>query len=80
MTLLLADAVARFGHDVKVKLSDPSATGEREDQLRGPLENLLADINTIIGKAAEGVTAIGEVRLPDLMTRPDYAQGHSVLP
>jgi len=73
MTLTLADAVARFGHDVKAKLSDPSATGEREDQLRGPLENLLADINTVIGKAAEGVTAIGEVRLPDLMTRPDYA-------
>ena len=27
----------------------------------------------MIGKAAEGVKAVGEVRLPDLMTRPDYA-------
>ena len=69
----LVDAIARFGHDVKAKLNDPSATGEPEDQLRGPLENLMADINALIGKPAEGVTVIGEVRLPDLLTRPDYA-------
>ena len=73
MTTTLADAVASFGQDVRAKLNDPSATGEPEDQLRGPLENLIVDINAAIGKAAEGVTAIGEVRLPDLMTRPDYA-------
>ena len=41
--------------------------------LRGPFENLIGDINALIGKAAEGVKAIGEVRLPDLMTRPDFA-------
>jgi len=69
----LVDAVARFGDDVRAKLNDPSASGEPEDQLRGPLENLIADLNALIGKAAEGVKAIGEVRLPDLMTRPDYA-------
>ena len=73
MTKTLEDAVARFGADVLAKLNDPSATGEPEDQLRGPLENLIADINALIGKAGEEVKAIGEVRLPDLMTRPDYA-------
>jgi hypothetical protein len=73
MTKAFEDAVARFGAEVRAKLNDPSAIGEREDQLRGPLENLIADINALIGKAGEGIKAIGEVRLPDLMTRPDYA-------
>jgi hypothetical protein len=73
MAKTLEDAVARFGVDVRAKLNDPSATGEPEDQLRGPLENLIADINALLGKAGEGIKAIGEVRLPDLMTRPDYA-------
>ncbi len=73
MTTTLAAAVARFGQDVRDKLNDPAAAGEPEDQLRGPLENLMTDINARIGKQAEGVTAIGEVRLADFMTRPDYA-------
>ena len=73
MTKTFEDAVARFGDDVRAKLNDPSAIGEPEDQLRAPLENLIADINSLIGKAGERVKAIGEVRLPDLMTRPDYA-------
>ena len=73
MTKTLEDAVARFGAEVLAKLNDPSATGEPEDQLRGPLENLIVDINALIGKAGDGIKAIGEVRLPDLMTRPDYA-------
>ena len=58
---------------LRSKLNDPSATGEPEDQLRGPLENLIADLNRLIGRAAAGVTVIGEVRIPELMTRPDYA-------
>jgi hypothetical protein len=73
MAKTLEEAVARFGGDVRAKLNDPSAVGEPEDQLRGPLENLIADINALIGKAGGGIKAIGEVRLPDLMTRPDYA-------
>lgn len=71
MAITLAEAVSRFGETVRDKLDNPSATGEPDDQL--PLENLIADINALIGKAAEGVKAVGEVRLPDLMTRPDYA-------
>lgn len=37
----------------------------------GPFENLLADLNALIGSGAKGVTAVGETRLPDLMTRPE---------
>ena len=73
MTTTFDEAVARFGRDVRERLSDPSAVGEPEDQLRGPLETLIADLNVLIGSAADDVTMIGEVRLPDLMTRPDYA-------
>lgn len=73
MSRTLDDAVSRFGDDVRAKLTDTAASGEPEDQLRGPLENLIGDINKLLGSAAEGVNAVGEVRLPDLMTRPDYA-------
>src|SRR4051812_16798534 len=66
-------AVSRFGLAVRAKLNDVSAVGEPEDQLRGPFENLVANINALIGPAADGVVAVGETRLPDLMTRPDYA-------
>ena len=55
MTKTLEDAVGRFGADVLAKLNDPSATGEPEDQLRGPLENLIADLNALMGKAGEGI-------------------------
>ncbi len=64
---------SQFGKDVTARLNDPSVTGEPEDQLRGPLEALIAGINALIGKDADRVKVIGEVRLPDLMTRPDYA-------
>jgi hypothetical protein len=73
MATTLAEAVSRFGETVRAKLNDPSAIGEPEDQLRGPFENLLTHLNALIGGGAKGVTAVGETRLPDLMTRPDYA-------
>jgi hypothetical protein len=73
MTKTLGQAVSQFGQAVQAKLNDPSATGEPEDQLRGPLENLIADINVLIGAGADSVVIIGETRVPDLMTRPDYA-------
>lgn len=73
MTADLASRVSRFGRDVLAALNDPAATGEPEDQLRTPLVNLMKDINGLLGSAAEGVNAVGEVRLPELMTRPDYA-------
>jgi hypothetical protein len=73
MTATLADIISRFGKDVHAKLNDSFATGEPEDQLRAPFEALITGLNTLIGKEADKVKVIGEVRLPDLMTRPDYA-------
>jgi hypothetical protein len=40
----LADAVSRFGASLKPKLSGQGAVGAPEDQLRAPLEALIADI------------------------------------
>ena len=34
---------------------------------------MIAGLNSLIGKEADKVKVIGEVRLPGLMTRPDYA-------
>ena len=45
----LAEAVSRFGVAAKAKLNNAAATGQPEDQLRGPLENLIADICLLVG-------------------------------
>lgn len=69
----LKQAAARFGAEVKAKLANPSATGEREEQLRGPLEILFADLAELCGFNREWLTAVGESALSTLKTRPDYA-------
>lgn len=69
----LQSAVARFGAEAKRKLSSPAAAGEPEDQLRAPLESLLADLAALAGFADGTVVAVGESSLAALKTRPDYA-------
>ena len=69
----LAEAVARFGAALKPKLSSPAATGAPEDQLRAPLETLLADLAHLLLFKPGQVVAIGETTLAALHTRPDYA-------
>jgi hypothetical protein len=69
----LKQAIARFGADAKAKLSNPSATGEPEDQLRAPLERLLADLAELCGFQRQWLAAVGESALSALQTRPDYA-------
>jgi hypothetical protein len=71
--LSLSEAVSRFGAAAKAKLDNPAASGEPEDQLRAPLEALVADIGGLIGLAARESVLVGESSLADLMTRPDYA-------
>jgi hypothetical protein len=73
MKLTLDDAVAKFGATAKSKLSNPAVTGQPEDQLRAPLETLIADLCAVIGAAADGTVTVGETSLADLMTRPDYS-------
>jgi hypothetical protein len=73
MTSTLEEAVARFGKSARDKLNNPGATGQPEDQLRAPLETLVADLCALIGPSAEDVVLVGESALSELMTRPDYA-------
>jgi hypothetical protein len=69
----LQTAIARFGVDAKAKLSNPSATGEPEDQLRAPLEWLFRDLAKLCGFKDGLLSAVGETSLSSLKTRPDYA-------
>jgi hypothetical protein len=70
----LALAVSRFGRAAAAKLSGTAAVGGApEDQLRAPLEGLLADMAGVLGFRDGEVVAVGEATLADLGTRPDYA-------
>lgn len=73
MPSTLASAITRFGTDAKAKLTNVAISGEPEDQLRGPLEGLLADMAELSGFQRQAVVAVGESSLSDLKTRPDYA-------
>ena len=68
----LADAVAEFGKS-EAKLSNPSVTGEPEDQLRGPFEQLVRQMAALCGFAPGAVVTVGETSIAELRTRPDYA-------
>ena len=69
----LSSAIAAFGAKAKEKLANPAASGQPEDQLRTPFEQLLGELSEIsnFGKAA--VSAVGESPVSDLKTRPDFA-------
>ena len=71
--LTLEAAIARFGADAKAKLSNAVVSGEPEDQLRAPLENLLNDLAELCRIPREALIAVGESSLTALRTRPDYA-------
>jgi Type ISP C-terminal specificity domain/N-6 DNA Methylase len=73
MKLTLEAAIAAFGATAKQKLSNPAATGEPEDQLRAPFEQLLGDIAELVDVPRSKVAAVGESTLSQLQTRPDYA-------
>src|SRR5262249_23240687 len=73
MPLNLAICVSRYGADAKRKLANPSVSGEPEDQLRSPLENLFADLTEICGLPRTALAAVGESSLASLKTRPDFA-------
>ena len=66
-------AIETFGSSAKAKLANPGATGEREDQLRAPLERLVMDLAELCDFPQGAVAAVGESSLSDLKTRPDYA-------
>lgn len=69
----LEEAVSAFGKSTTAKLSNPAITGAPEDQLRGPLEALVADLASLAGHAQDAVQMVGETTLSESRTRPDYA-------
>ena len=71
--MTLHEAISTFGAEAKSKLSNPSASGAPEDQLRAPLEGLIANLAELTGLPPGSVVAVGESSLADLKTRPDYA-------
>lgn len=73
MELTLQSAVSQFGFSAKVKLANPGVSGEPEDQLRAPIEQLLRDLAELCGFRKNIVAAVGESSISDLKTRPDYA-------
>jgi hypothetical protein len=60
--------ISKFGREVSRKLR--TGQGSPEDHLRGPFEQMLLDAATDLGLK---ITPIGEMRLPELSIRPDYA-------
>lgn len=69
----LDEAISRFGASLKAKLSGKGAAGAPEDQLRAPLEALVADFAGIALFKPGDVVLVGEATLSALKTRPDYA-------
>ena len=73
MNLTVGSAIAAFGAKAKDKLSNPAASGQPEDQLRAPFEQLLDDMAALSSLTKAAVKAVGESSVSDLKTRPDYA-------
>ena len=69
----LAAAVSAFGAATKKKLANRAIAGAPEDQLRNPLEGLIADLAQLSGLPRDAVNAVGETTLSHLSTRPDFA-------
>ncbi len=70
---LIDDAISRFGLDASKKLSATAVFGEPEEQLRAPLEVLLEDVAVALGRKSAKLAIVGETRLAELKTRPDFA-------
>src|SRR5680860_1644854 len=62
-------ALQEFATAVKDKMGQ-LVVGEPEDQLRGPFENLMGEVASVLGR---DVVCTGETALPDRLGRPDYA-------
>jgi hypothetical protein len=50
---------AAFGDKAKAKLANPGASGEAQDQLRAPFEQLLADLAELSNLSKTAVAAVG---------------------
>lgn len=71
--LTLESVISRYGKAAKDKLVAVAVRGEPEDQLRGPVEKLLADLAALCRLDPAALVVVGESSLADLKTRPDFA-------
>jgi hypothetical protein len=71
--LTLESIASAFGQATKAKLSNPAIAGSPEDQLRGPLETLISGLAVLSGLPPHAIQLVGETRMADIRTRPDYA-------
>lgn len=65
----IQEALQRFAKTVSAKMCTVTP-GEPEDQLRGPFENFMGDVASVLGW---NVVCTGETVLPDSLGKPDYA-------
>lgn len=65
-------AIAEFGAEAQAKLGNPGATGQPEEQLRGPVERLLGRLAALCDFPDQSVVAVGETAAPELRTRFDF--------
>jgi hypothetical protein len=75
--LSVESAVSAFGLEAKAKLSAIAAKGQPEDQLRNPLEQLVAAMTELRGPVRSKLALIGESSLSELHTRPDFAVSYA---
>ena len=73
----IESAVSAFGLEAKAKLSAVAAKGQPEDQLRNPLEQLVAAMTELCGQVRSKLALIGESSLSELHTRPDFAVSYA---
>jgi hypothetical protein len=73
MSRTLQDIVSEFGTNAKAKLSNIAISGEPEEQLRKPLETLIEEIGWLRGLLKGQIGVVGETKLSDIKTRPDFA-------
>lgn len=71
MPIAFETAVAAFGVGLKHKLAQQSVVGDPEDQLRTPIDLFLRAIADGFGFV--DVNVIGEVKMADIASRPDFA-------
>ena len=69
----LESIVAAYGAAAKGKLGSIAVHGEPEDQLRSPLETLIADVAEFNGLLRAKLALVGESLLGELKTRSDFA-------
>lgn len=67
----IAVAVSEFGAALKQKLAMHAVAGEPEEQLRPPIESFLG--NSASALDFVGVSLVGEVKMPEVSSRPDFA-------